>query len=73
LTQVARRELGCRYENDQYHVPSILVFRRVLQRIDRRHLQQALERWNALFGREDESLMLSARGICMDDGIRHRS
>jgi hypothetical protein len=72
LAQVARRELGCRYEDKQYHVPSILVFRRVLQRIDRRHLQQALDRWNALFGREDDSLMLSARGICMDDGIRHR-
>jgi hypothetical protein len=72
LTPLARRELGCRYANNQYHVPSILVFRRVLQRIDRTHLQQALERWNALYGGEDESLMLNARGICMDDGIRHR-
>jgi hypothetical protein len=73
LSQVVRQGLRCRCERNHYLVPSILVIRQVLQRVDRGHLQQALERWNAQFGVSDSSLVLYARELCMDDGERRRS
>jgi hypothetical protein len=65
--------LRCRCERDHYLVPSILVIRKTLRRIDREHLQRALDRWNARFGASDASLILNARELCMDDGERRRT
>jgi hypothetical protein len=72
LSQNARQALRCRCERNHYLVPSILVIRKLLQRIDREHLQRALDKWNAQFGGTDASLILQARDICMDDGERRR-
>ena len=73
LSQGVRQGLRCRCARNHYLVPSILVLRNVLRRVDRGHLQQALERWNAQFGASDSSLLLTARELCMDDGERRRS
>jgi hypothetical protein len=73
LSQSVRQGLRCRCERDRYLVPSILVIRKTLQRIDREHLQRALDRWNARFGASDASLILNARELCMDDGERRRT
>jgi hypothetical protein len=72
LSQAIRQELRCRCQRNHYLVPSILVIRKVLQRVDRGYLQQALERWNAQFGKTDASLILHARELCLDDGERRR-
>jgi hypothetical protein len=73
LSQAVRQGLRCRCERDHYLVPSILVIRKTLHRIDREHLQRALDRWNARFGASDASLILNARELCMDDGERRRT
>jgi hypothetical protein len=68
LTQSARQGIRCRCERNHYRVPNVTVIREVLSRIDRRQLQRALEGWNARFGLDDESLMLHARALCLEDG-----
>jgi hypothetical protein len=73
LSQNIRQGLRCRCKRNHYIVPSILVIRKVLQRVDRGHLQRALEEWNAHFGKTDASLILNARELCLDDGERRRS
>jgi hypothetical protein len=72
LTQSARQGLRCRCERNHYLVPSITIIREVLMRIDRQHLQRALESWNVQFGASDASLMLYARALCLE-GTRSRS
>jgi hypothetical protein len=73
LGQSIRQGLRCRCQRNHYVVPSILVIRKVLQRVDREHLQRALEQWNGEFGKADASLILHARELCLDDGERRRS
>lgn len=73
LSQGVRQGLRCRCERNYYRVPSILVIRKMLKRVDREHLQRALDRWNVRFGASDASLALNARELCMDDGERRRS
>lgn len=73
LSQSARQELRCRCERNVYRVPSVSIIREVLMRVDREHLQRALERWNEQFGAQDSTLILDARALCMDDGERRRS
>jgi hypothetical protein len=73
LSQRIRQGLRCRCQRNHYLVPSILVIRKVLQRVDRGHLQQALERWNDHYGKTDASLIVQARALCMDDGERRRT
>lgn len=72
LSHGIRQQLRCRCQRSHYLVPSILVIRQVLKRVDRAHLQRALERWNAEFGKTDASLILHARELCLDDGERRR-
>lgn len=72
LSPAIRRELWCRFQRNHYLVPSILVIRKVLQRVDRGQLQQALERWNAEFAKTDASLTLHASELCLDGGERRR-
>jgi hypothetical protein len=67
LTQSARQGIRCRCERNRYRVPNVTVIREVLSRIDRRHLQRALGSWNARFGVDDESLMLHARALCLEE------
>jgi hypothetical protein len=73
LSQTIRQGLRCRCQRNNYVVPSILVIRKVLKRVDRDHLQVALEKWNSQFGTADASLILQARELCLDDGERRRS
>jgi hypothetical protein len=73
LSQSARQSLRCRCQRNHYLVPSITIIREVLHRIDRKELQQALDRWNDRFGAADSTLILHARDLCMDDGERRRS
>jgi hypothetical protein len=73
LSQDQRQGLRCRCEGHHYRVPSILVIRKLLKRVDRKHLQRALDGWNARYGAGDASLILNARELCMDDGERRRS
>jgi hypothetical protein len=72
LTQTARQGIRCRCARNHYLVPNVTVIREVLQRVDRGHLQVALERWNVRFAVADASLMLHARDLCLDEGQRHR-
>jgi hypothetical protein len=65
LTQSARQGIRCRCRHNHYVVPNVTVIREVLRRVDRGHLQQALERWNAQFGVADTSLILHARALCL--------
>jgi len=73
LTQVARQGIRCRCARNHYLVPNVTVIREVLQRVDRGHLEAALQRWNVKFAVADASLMLHARCLCLDKGQRHRA
>jgi hypothetical protein len=73
LSQDIRQGLRCRCQRNHYLVPSILVIRKVLLRVDRGHLQRALDQWNVRFGKTDASLILHASQLCLEDGVRRRS
>lgn len=65
LTQSARQGIRCRCQRNHYLVPDVTVIREVLKRVDRGHLQRALECWNARFGMDDPGLILHARALCL--------
>jgi hypothetical protein len=71
LPQSARQGLRCRCERNDYRVPSESSIREVLLRIDRGHLERALERWNAQFAASDASLLLRAEALCLPGGCKH--
>ena len=60
----ARARFGCRYEKGLYHVPSEFVLRDVLVRIDPGQLNHALQRWNEVYGAQDESLAIDGKTMC---------
>jgi len=64
LGQKARKRFGCRYQNNHYIVPSLSVIRDVLIRVDPVHLDRALQRWNQVYGQEDESLAIDGKTMC---------
>jgi len=64
LGQRARQRFGCRYEKDRYLVPSQSIIRDVLIRVDRLHLDRALQRWNQTYAQEDESLAIDGKTMC---------
>ncbi len=64
LGSKARERFNCRYENGRYVVPSESILRDVLIRVDPRHLDLALQRWNELFGEQDESLAIDGKTMC---------
>jgi len=64
LSQKARERFGCRYENRRYIVPSLSIIRDVLIRVDPVHLDHALQRWNQVYGQEDESLAVDGKTMC---------
>ena len=64
LGQKARSRFRCRKRNGYYEVPSLAVIRRALISIDPEQLDQALNAWNAQYGRVDESLAIDGKTMC---------
>jgi hypothetical protein len=64
LGQKARERFDCRCQNKNYVVPSMSVIRDVLIRVDPVHLDRALQRWNQLYGQQDESLAIDGKIMC---------
>lgn len=64
LGQRARQRFGCRYENKRYVVPSLSIIRDVLIRVDPVHLDRALQRWNQVYGYQDETLAIDGKTMC---------
>lgn len=60
----ARQRFGCRYENGHYLVPSEFVLRDVLVRVEPEQLNHALQRWNEVYGAQDESLAIDGKTMC---------
>lgn len=64
LGQKARERFGCRYENRRYIVPSMSTIRDVLVRVDPKHLDYALQRWNQTYAQQDKSLAIDGKTMC---------
>lgn len=64
LSQTARARFGCRYRNKKYEVPSESTIRDVIIRIDPIELDQALQKWNEIYGSVDESLAIDGKTMC---------
>ena len=64
LGQKARERFRCRVENGRCVVPSEYVFRDVLIRVDPRHVDCALQKWNETYGENDESLAIDGKVMC---------
>lgn len=60
----ARERFRCRRENGRYVVPSEYVIRDLLIRINPQDLDQALQRWNEVYGQKDESLAIDGKTMC---------
>lgn len=61
LSQKARARFSCRYEKGKYIVPSETVIRLVLISVDPVSLDKALQHWNEVYGKEDESLAIDGK------------
>ena len=57
----ARERFACRYENGRRVVPSEYVIRDLLVRIDPAELDQAIGRWNEVYGDKDEALAIDGK------------
>jgi hypothetical protein len=64
LGDKARGRFRCRKRNGKYEVPSRTVIRNVLIGVDPEQLDQALNAWNAQYGRLDESLAIDGKTMC---------
>jgi hypothetical protein len=64
LGQKARARFRCRHEKGKYIVPSESLIRDVLVRVDPVSLDKALQRWNEVYGEEDESLAIDGKVMC---------
>jgi len=64
LGQKARERFGCRRENGRYQVPSLSVLRDLLIRVDPGQLDQALQKWNQVYGVQDASLAIDGKTMC---------
>lgn len=64
LGQKARARFRCRYRNRRYEVPSESIIRDVLIRVDPEQLDRALQRWNAVYAKADESLAIDGKTLC---------
>jgi len=60
----ARERFGCRRDQGRYLVPSEFVIRDVLVRVDPTELDLALQRWNEVYGAQDESLAIDGKTMC---------
>ena len=54
----------CRYEHGRFVVPSEYVIRDVLIRVDPLHLDNALQQWNEIYGKQDKSLAIDGKTMC---------
>lgn len=64
LGQKARERFGCRRKNGRYQVPSLSVLRDLLIRVDPVQLDQALQKWNQVYGLQDASLAMDGKTMC---------
>ena len=64
LGQKARERFCCRREKGRRIVPSESIIRDVLIRVDPAHLDRALQRWNDVYGKDDESLAIDGKTMC---------
>ncbi len=60
----ARSRFGCRRVNGSYIVPSEYIIRNVLIRVDPDHLDRALQKWNEIYAKQDESLAIDGKTMC---------
>lgn len=60
----ARERFRCRRRKGTYLIPSESILRDVLIRVDPLHLDQALQRWNEVYGEADESLAIDGKTMC---------
>ena len=60
----ARQRFRCRREKNGYVVPSEFVLRDVLIRVEPEHLDRALQRWNDMYAKEDQSLAIDGKTMC---------
>jgi len=60
----ARERFRCRKKGGGYLVPSESIIRDILIRIDPVELDSALQKWNAVFGQEDQSLAIDGKTMC---------
>jgi hypothetical protein len=63
----ARARSRCYYRNQRCEVPSRIVIREVLTRVDPDQLDRALLGWNALYAASDEALALDGKTMCNAD------
>jgi hypothetical protein len=61
LSQKARERFRCRLESGRRVVPSESIIRDVLIRVEPVCLDRALNRWNEVYGRQDESLAIDGK------------
>ena len=74
LGKKARQRFGCRFENGRYIVPSEYIIRDVLIRVDPKHIDCALQRWNEIHAQKDESLAIDGKTMCKAiDNQGHRT
>lgn len=64
LTPKARQRFHCRRSGGRYRVPCEYIIRDVLIRVDPSQLDRALQRWNAAYGRDDDSLAIDGKTMC---------
>ncbi|MFQ5519284.1 MAG: transposase family protein, partial [Mariprofundus sp.] len=78
LGQKALENFRCRREKGKRVVPSLSIIRNVLIGVDPDHLEAALQRWSATYGKKETTLAIDGktmRGAIGEDGrqpkIRH--
>jgi hypothetical protein len=64
LGQKSRERFGCRRQGGRYLVPSEYILRDVLIRVEPAHLDRALQRWNEVHARQDETLAIDGKTLC---------
>jgi hypothetical protein len=60
----ARQRFGCSCVKGSYIIPSEFVIRDLLVRVDPVHLDNAFQRWNEVYGKEDQSLAIDGKTMC---------
>lgn len=60
----ASERFRCRKKGGSYLVPSESIIRDILIRIDPVELDTALQKWNAVFGQQDQSLAIDGKTMC---------
>jgi hypothetical protein len=64
LGQKSRERFGCRRQGGRYVVPRESILRDVLIRVEPAPLDRALQRWNEVHARQDETLAIDGKTLC---------